>query len=177
MNALARSFQCVCRRRYLTWLLDLSCLRNRRVTDVAGGKCWRTDLVNSSNPRPQGQGVTICLGLRTRVRFRVPPSRDKWPKPWTLGQNRGHLFGLRSGIELFSVQFPGEFMPSWHARWRCRLWLRIWLSGCFGLRRPTDSAVVLLPFPEGLQREADAANQGQMWKSLLLTRRPRRRNR
>lgn len=84
MNALARSFQCVCRRRYLTWLLDLSCLRNRRVTDVAGGKCWRTDLVNSSNPRPQGQGVTICLGLQTRVRFRVPAPLSKgqtllWP--------------------------------------------------------------------------------------------------
>ena len=27
----------------------------------------------SLNPRPQGQGVTIWLGLRTRVRFRVPP--------------------------------------------------------------------------------------------------------
>lgn len=30
--------------------------------------------------------------------------------------------------------------------------------GCFGLRRPTDCAMVLLPFPDGLQREADAAN-------------------
>lgn len=73
MNALARSFQCVCLPCYLTWLLDLSCLRNRRVAGVAGGKCWRTDLVNSSNPRPKGHGVTICLGLRTRVRFRIPP--------------------------------------------------------------------------------------------------------
>jgi len=27
----------------------------------------------SSNPRPQGQGVTIWLGERTRVRFRFPP--------------------------------------------------------------------------------------------------------
>ena len=26
--------------------------------------------------------------------------------------------------------------------------------------------MVLLPFPEGLQREADAANQGQMWNLL-----------
>ena len=31
------------------------------------------DMAKSSNPRPQGQGVTIWLGLRTRVRFRVPP--------------------------------------------------------------------------------------------------------
>lgn len=27
----------------------------------------------SLNPRPQGQGITIWLGLQTRVRFRVPP--------------------------------------------------------------------------------------------------------
>ena len=32
-------------------------------------------MANSSNPRPQGQGVTIRFGLRTRVRFRVPPVR------------------------------------------------------------------------------------------------------
>src|SRR6218665_4218557 len=37
----------------------------------------------SSNPRPQGQGVTIWLGERTRVRFRVPPPLFK--KPTTLG--------------------------------------------------------------------------------------------
>ena len=31
----------------------------------------------SLNPRPQGQGVTIWLGLRTRVRFRIPPPFTK----------------------------------------------------------------------------------------------------
>lgn len=31
------------------------------------------------NPRPQGQGVTIWLGSRTRVRFRVPPPIPKIP--------------------------------------------------------------------------------------------------
>lgn len=31
------------------------------------------DLAKSSNTRPQGQGVTIWFGLRTRVRFRVTP--------------------------------------------------------------------------------------------------------
>ena len=31
----------------------------------------------SSNPRPQGQGVTILLGERTRVRFRVPPPNEQ----------------------------------------------------------------------------------------------------
>lgn len=119
----------------------------------------------SSNPRPQGQCVTIWLRLRTRVRFRVPPSRDKWPKRWTLGQNRGHLFGLRSGIESFSVQFPGKFMPSRHVRRRRRLWFRNrWWR--LGLLRPTDGAVVLLPLPEGLQREAHVANQSQM-RNLL----------
>ncbi|UEC00060.1 hypothetical protein [Burkholderia vietnamiensis] len=30
----------------------------------------------SSNPRPQGERVTIWLGLRTRVRFRIPPPTD-----------------------------------------------------------------------------------------------------
>lgn len=32
------------------------------------------DSTKPSNPRPQGQGVTIWLGKWTRVRFRVPPS-------------------------------------------------------------------------------------------------------
>lgn len=71
-------------------------------------KCQMRESAKSSNPRPQGQGFAIWLGLRTRVQFRVPPSRDKWPKRWTLGQNRGHLFGLRSGSELFSVQFQAS---------------------------------------------------------------------
>ena len=35
----------------------------------------------SLNPRPQGQGITIWLGLRTRVRFRVPPPIPKIPTP------------------------------------------------------------------------------------------------
>ena len=30
-------------------------------------------VAKSSNPRPQGQGITIWFGLRTRVRFRAPP--------------------------------------------------------------------------------------------------------
>ena len=38
----------------------------------------------SLNPRPQGQGVTIWLGLRTRVRFRVPPPIMK-PQPFSVG--------------------------------------------------------------------------------------------
>ena len=122
---------------------------------------WQGDLAKSLNPRPQGQGVTIWLGLRTRVQFRIPPSRDKWSKRWTLGQNRGHLFGLRSGIESFSVQFPGKFMPSRHVRRLRRFWVRNrWWR--LGLLRPTDGAVVLLPLPEGLQREAHVANQSQM---------------
>lgn len=33
----------------------------------------RTILAKSSNPRPQGPCVTIWVGKRTRVRFRVPP--------------------------------------------------------------------------------------------------------
>lgn len=37
----------------------------------------------SSNPRPQGQGVTIWFGSRKRVRFRVPPPLFK--KPTVLG--------------------------------------------------------------------------------------------
>jgi hypothetical protein len=40
-------------------------------------------MAKSSNPRPQGRGVTIWIGLRTRVRFRVPPPLSK--KPTTLG--------------------------------------------------------------------------------------------
>ena len=66
----------------------------------------------SSNPRPQGQGVTIAFGLRTRVRFRVPPSRDKWPKRWTFGKKQGHLFRLRCGIEPRCVLLPDDFVPA-----------------------------------------------------------------
>ena len=36
-------------------------------------KCQMRESAKSSNSRPQGQGVTIWLGKRTRVRFRVPP--------------------------------------------------------------------------------------------------------
>ena len=39
---------------------------------------------NSSNPRPQGQCVTIWLGKRTRVQFRFPPPILK-PQPFSVG--------------------------------------------------------------------------------------------
>ena len=42
------------------------------------------DIAKSANSRPQCQGVTIWLGLRTRVRFRVPPPKFK-PQPLSVG--------------------------------------------------------------------------------------------
>ena len=42
-------------------------------------KCRMCDSAKSSNPRPQGQGVTIWLELQTRVQFRVPPPFTKNP--------------------------------------------------------------------------------------------------
>ena len=48
-------------------------------------KCRMCDSAKSLNPRPQGQGVTIWLGKRTRVRFRVPPPKFN-AQPFSVGR-------------------------------------------------------------------------------------------
>ena len=128
----------------------------------------RPQTPKSSNPRPQGQGVTIWLGLRTRVRFRVPPSRDKWPKRWTLGQNKGHLFRLPNGIAPFSILLPHKLMPARHMTRddRFRLWLddlRHWFL------YTTSNAVRQFPLQDGLQRKTQVPDQQQMWDALALS--------
>ena len=76
-------------------------------------------LAKSSNPRPQGQGVTIWLGKRTRARFRAPPPIPKIPT----------LIGWD-----FFCPFP--------QRWRSfRAWPRERRSCEVGVFAPTDASL------------------------------------
>ena len=42
-----------------------------------GARRERIDSAKYSNPRPQGQNIAILGGMRTRVRFRIPPPVER----------------------------------------------------------------------------------------------------
>ena len=112
--------------------------------------------------------VTIYVGARTRVRFRVPPSRDKWPKRWTLGQKRGHLFRLPNGIAPFSILLPHEFMPARHTTRGVRF--RLWFDDLHhSFRYATPNAVRQFPLQDGIHRKTQVPDQQQMWDALALS--------
>lgn len=95
-------------------------------------------------------------------------SRDKWPKRWTLGQNKGHLFRLPNGIAPFSILLPHKLMPARHMTRDDRF--RLWLDD---LRHrflyTTSNAVRQFPLQDGLQRKTQVPDQQQMWDALALS--------
>ena len=114
------------------------------------------------------QRLPLRVGGGTRVRFRVPPSRDKWPKRWTLGQKRGHLFRLPNGLAPFSVLLSHEFMPARHTTRGVRFRLRFDdLHHSF--RYATPNAVRQFPLQDGIHRKTQVPDQQQMWDALALS--------